>query len=147
MIGDGLTYVEPASAAGYRQVEHTADIALELWGPDEEALLEQGALALVELLTDGAAVPATADRQVEVEVVDDGDRLVRWLNEVIWLALVDGFVVASARFDLSDPGRLRAHVLGDSATAIVTEIKSATYHGLQIEREGPRLRARVVLDV
>ena len=139
--------MEPASEAGYRQVEHTADVALELWGPDEEALLEQGALALVELLTDGAAVPATADRQVEVEVVDDGDRLVRWLNEVLWLALVDGFVVASARFDLRDPGLLRAHVRGDSATPIVTEIKSATYHDLQIEREGPRLRARVVLDV
>jgi SHS2 domain-containing protein len=139
--------VEPASESGYRQVEHTADVALELWGPDEEALLEQGALAVVELLTDGAAVPATADRQVEVEVVDDGDRLVRWLNEVLWLALVDGFVVASATFDLRDPARLRAHVRGDSATPIVTEIKSATYHGLQIDREGPRLRARVVLDV
>jgi SHS2 domain-containing protein len=135
------------SDAGHRQVEHTADLALELWAPDDAALLEQGALAVVEVLTDGATVAATEERAVELEVVDEADRLVRFLNEVLWLAQVDGFVVASATFDLSDPQRLRARVRGNTSTPLVEEIKSATYHDLAIERRGPRLQARVVLDV
>lgn len=143
--GDEQDETEPD--AGHRQVEHTADVALELWGPNEAALLEQGALAVVELLTDGATVAATEERELELEAIDDGDRLVRWLNEVLWLAMVEGFVVAAASFDLEDPGRLRVRVRGDRTTPIATEIKSATYHDLQIVREGSRLRARVVLDV
>jgi SHS2 domain-containing protein len=135
------------SDAGHRQVDHTADVALELWGPTHEALLQQGALAIVELLTDGARVSANAERMVELDVVDEADRLVRWLNEVLWLAQVDGFVFASATFDLGDAERLRATVRGDTSTRCVTEVKSATYHDLTIEREGPTLRARVVLDV
>jgi hypothetical protein len=50
----------PCERRGHRQVEHTADVALELWGPDHAALLEQGALAVVELLTGGADVAATS---------------------------------------------------------------------------------------
>jgi SHS2 domain-containing protein len=133
--------------AGHRQVEHTADVALELWGPGHAALLEQGALAVVELLTGGADVAATEERTIELDVVDDADRLVRFMNEVLWLALVEGFVVASATFDLADPARLRATVRGSTSTPVVEEIKSVTYHDLAIERVGPRLQARVVLDV
>jgi SHS2 domain-containing protein len=133
--------------AGHRQVEHTADLALELWGPDHVALLEQGALAIVELVTGGEPLHADAERMIDLEVVDEADRLVRWLNEVLWLAQVDGFVAVSATFELDDPRRLRAHMRGDTSTACVAEIKSVTYHDLAIEVDGPRLRARVVLDV
>jgi SHS2 domain-containing protein len=139
--------------AGHRQVEHTADLALELWGPNDEALLEQGALGLVEILTGGAMVPPTEERAIDIEVVDEADRLVRWLNEVLWLASVEGFVMASVTFDLADPRRLRAHMLGDVSTPVVEEIKSATYHDLAIVRRAreetgsSRLEATVVLDV
>jgi SHS2 domain-containing protein len=135
------------SDAGHRQVEHTADVALELWGPTHEALLEQGALAIVELVTDGVRADANAERMIELEVVDEADRLVRWLNEVLYLAQVEGFVFASAAFDLGDAELLRATLRGSTSTPCVAEVKSVTYHDLTIEHEAGRLRARVVLDV
>ena len=135
------------SKAGYRQVDHTADLAIELWGPDHASLLDQGARAVVEIMTGGPRPQPAEQRFVDLEVVDEADRLVRWLNEVLYFAAVDGFLVAEATFDLSDPQRLRATVHGDTDTVLEDEIKSATYHGLVIESDGPRLQATVVLDV
>ena len=60
----------PMSDRGHRSVEHTADLAVELWAPDEPTLLAEGARALVELLTEGAAIHATAERTVELTALD-----------------------------------------------------------------------------
>lgn len=134
---------------GHRQVDHTADLALELWAPDEETLLQEGARAVVGLVTEGAEVEPLETRRVELESVDREDRLVRWMNEVLWLAIGEGFLVADARIVLSEKG-VTAEVWGepDAADRIRTELKSVTYHDLHVERDGAGVyRARVVIDV
>lgn len=149
------------SARGHRSIEHTADVALELWAPDEAALLVEGARALVELLTEGAAVPGptTADaptevtpplreRSIELRALDPEDRLVRWLGEVLYLAGTEGFLVHDATLEL--PGSdLRGTVRGQAGAAdrLRTEIKAVTYHDLRLDRGPGRVCARVVLDV
>ena len=45
-------------ARGHCQLEHPADLVLEFWAPSEAELLVEAAQALVEVLTEGAAVPA-----------------------------------------------------------------------------------------
>lgn len=132
---------------GYRQIEHTADLAFELWGADLGELLQEGARAVVDVLTDGRVPTGTDRRELEIAAFDDEDRIVRWLNEVIYLALVDGFVVTRADLECTDDG-LRAVVHGAVARDhIVTEIKSATYHDLRIGHDGDRMVATIVLDV
>ena len=136
------------SSAGAREVEHTADLALEIWGPDEPRMLEAGARAVVGLLTDGAQVSAQDVRSVELEAMDAEDRLVRWLNEVLYWASVEGFMVARAELEVTEDG-LRGRAIGqeDSAGLLKTEIKAATYHGLRVVRSEGRVQALVVLDV
>ena len=68
---------------GYRQIDHTADIALELWADSENELLIVGARAVTDILTDGAEVSEGAGREIAIDAVDRADRLVQWLNEVI----------------------------------------------------------------
>jgi len=133
---------------GHRPLEHTADLAVELWAPDEPALLVEGARALVELLTEGTEVRGTAERTVELSAIDPEDRLVRWLSEVLYLATVEGFLVDDARLELSESG-LRGTVRGqpDAAALLRTEIKAVTYHDLRLERGPAGVRARVVFDV
>lgn len=135
-------------SAGYRQVEHTADLALELWARDDAELLVVGARAIVELLTDGAAVGRSAQRTVELDVIDDADRLVRFLSEVLFMGMVEGFLVDDAHFEFT-PGCLRGTVHGqsDAQGLLRAEIKSVTYHDLVIERGEGRVCAVVVLDV
>jgi len=133
---------------GHRQIEHTADLAFEIWGADLGELLQEGARAVVDVLT-GERPPTGADsRDVVIDAIDDEDRLVRWLNEVIWLALGEGFVVDRAELETTPEG-LRGRVFGRAGArdCIVTEVKSATYHDLSIARDGDRLVATVVMDV
>lgn len=82
-------------SATHRTLDHTADVRLEIRAPSEEALLAEAALALVEALTEGEAPPALEERAVRVESLDAEDRLVRWLNEVLYLAVIRGFLMAS----------------------------------------------------
>jgi SHS2 domain-containing protein len=132
--------------SGHRQVEHTADLAIELWAPSEALLLREGALAVVEILTEGHPPAASETRTLQIESIDAGDRLVQWLNEIIYLATVDGFVTADASIVLAGSG-LTASVRGNQRDGIKTEIKSATYHDLRLEKVDGSWRARVVLDV
>lgn len=134
---------------GHRQVEHTADLAFELWAETEEALLLEGALAVVEVLTEREPISTDARRTIHVTAIDAEDRLVQWLNEIITLAVIEGFLVSEARITLGGSGDLRAELSGEESgwAKMKTELKSATYHALRIEREEHRLRAVVVIDV
>ena len=139
-------------ASGHRQVDHTADLALELWAPDECELLLEGARAVIAVLTEDAAVTHTSAREVKISAVDREDRLVQWLNEVLYLAVTEGFLFGDAEITLQDGG-LRATLRGeaDAGARIATELKSVTYHELRLEpgSESPsgEWRAHLVIDV
>ncbi len=145
-----MSHLDPPeqTIAGARQVEHTADLALELWGRTEAAMLEAGAQAVVAVMTDGADVAGEDLREVDVEAIDAEDRLVRWLNEVLYWASVEGFVLARAELQCSPSGvRGRAWGREHAADLLRTEIKAATYHDLHVVEDADRVVARVVLDV
>ena len=135
---------------GHRQIDHTADVALELWGDSEEELLAAGARAVTEILTGGGEVAELGERELAIDAVDPGDRLVQWLNEIIVAAVVDGFLFRSAAIELGGGTQLHAHARGEPGRhdRVVAELKSATYHDLALERTPPGpWRARVVIDV
>ncbi len=134
--------------AGWQQVEHTADVALELWAPSEPELLRVGARALIDLLTGGAQIQPTASRPVAIDAIDREDRLVQWLNHVIVAAVTDGFLYAGAELTLGETS-LVGEISGEAAADRVrTELKSATYHDLSLRRDASGMwRALVVIDV
>jgi SHS2 domain-containing protein len=137
---------------GYRQLEHTADLALELYGDDEAEVLVAGLEAMVAILTDGAPNLESnlelSEREVELDAVDPVDRMVRWLNEIVYVATVEGFIPAGAVVELGETG-LRATLRGESEarSRLRTEIKSVTYHEAELRRVDGGWRARVVVDV
>jgi SHS2 domain-containing protein len=124
---------------------------LELWAPSEAELLEEGAVALVSLLTEGAGPGAGPDseREVRLEAVDDEDRLVQWLNEILVLAVLEGWLFRGADIELAEPGILRAVLRGRAGGShrLAGELKSVTYHDLLLTGSGPGWRARIVVDV
>lgn len=136
--------------AGHRQVDHTADLALELWAPDEGALLVEAARALVGVLTEGAAVARRDTRALALSALDPEDRLVRFMNEVLFLAIAEGFLVADAELALRDDG-LDARLWGEAGAGarLRTELKAVTYHALalRLDADAGRAWARVVIDV
>jgi len=138
---------------GYRQLDHTADLAIEFWAPSEEGLLVVGGLALVELMTDeyeaDPDAETAAEHNVKIDAVDAADRLVRFLNEVLVAAVTDRFLLASADVKLSGEGGLHAAMRGEAVTpeTLVTELESVTYHDLELTHHDYGWYARVVIDV
>jgi SHS2 domain-containing protein len=143
------------TAPGHRWLEHTADLQLEVWAADEPALLLEAARAVVDALTEGAPLHHAPEvlRDVEIDALDAEDRLVRWLNEVLFLATVDGVFVQGGVLALHGAGGLSGRVQARDAgpDAVRAEIKSATYHEIALHHaaagDPARIVARVVLDV
>ena len=134
--------------SGFRQIDHTADLALQLWAPSEAELLRVGARAIVSTLTGGAEVRADATRSVSVDALDGEDRLVQWLNEIIYAAVTTGFVTASADIELGATSLTATlHGEADASAKIETELKSVTYHELKLEHTGDGWCAQIVIDV
>jgi SHS2 domain-containing protein len=139
----------PTVHRGYRQLDHTADLALEMWAPSEEDLLAAAAEAVTEIMTEGAELQATGQRTVVIDALDPADRLVQWMNDVVVAAVTEGFLYHSAAIELVGDTGLRAAVRGAPGAGgrVVTELKSVTYHDLELTRTGETWRARVVIDV
>jgi SHS2 domain-containing protein len=129
----------------YRWVEHTAELQLELEAPTEEALFVDALAAFAELVgRERAGEPAVHD--VRASAPDRAALLAEWLGELVFLAETQDFVPERATaLELSD-GELRARVEGRRGSPAHL-VKSVTYHGLELRRDGQGWRARVVLDV
>jgi SHS2 domain-containing protein len=135
----------------YRQLPHTADLGLRIWGSSREELFENAAEALMATITDRRRLRLLETREIKVEAYDLEALLVSWLNHLLYLYDVDGFLgrdfeifslraeqlTARARGEFFDPAR---HI-GKTA------VKAATYHHLEIFRQDHGWQATVILDL
>ncbi len=129
----------------YRWVEHTAELALDVEGDDEEQVFRDALAAFAELY-DGGGDNDPAQHVVELNGIDRGDLLAQWLDELVFLADTRSFVPQRVvELELRE-NALRAVVAGHVG-APRPVVKAVTYHGLEFRRERGRWRAHVVLDV
>jgi len=84
---------------------------------------------------------------VEVEAADRDALLVDWMNELIFRTEMRQKVYDEIRISSLSDRRLRADIRGAAPDGWRTAVKAATFHGLEIAREGAGYTGRVVLDV
>ena len=134
------------AGTGSREIEHTADWELEVWGPDMVALLVEAAMGMNRLLGIVVAEGSRRNRRIELEAADREALLVDFLAELLYLGEVDG--CAFDGFDLAVSGNRLTGTIGGAPIASQTkEIKAVTYHRLRIHETNRGLRTRVVFDV
>ena len=135
----------------YRQIGHTADVAYRIRGRSLAEIYVNAAEAMMATITDRRRLMPRETRLIEVEAPDREALLVSWLNYLLYLYDVDGFLgrifdivelsderlQAVARGEIYDPDR---HV---SKTAV----KAATYHHLEITSRNQGWQATVILDL
>jgi len=133
---------------GYRALEHTADVALLFWADEPRGIFQAAQEAVMEELTEGHKLKELSQRSLSVEALDLEDLLVRWINELLLLAICDGFLCARAELLLSERS-LEAQLFGqeEGYELIHNELKSATYHDLSFEPSERGFEARVIIDV
>jgi len=158
---------EEIPVPGVRGLDHTADIGLEIRGPDLAELFRRAALAAMWLVLDrqtgqaGEDRPQTQDveaRRVELAEEDLAMLLRSWLRTVLFWEETEGFVAIETKLIFlptplcdSPDGQafgLRGEVVGrfDRGPRI-REIKGVTLHGLQVEQLESGWVGRVIFDV
>jgi SHS2 domain-containing protein len=135
----------------YRQIPHTADLAWRLWGENLPQLFENAGRALSATLTDIRSLRRRETRQVSLESSDREALLVDWLNHLLYLFDIDGFIGRDFQVASLTSERLEARVAGDifdaSRHPSKTAVKAATFHKLAIVPAADGWRATVVLDL
>jgi SHS2 domain-containing protein len=145
LAGEGLP-------AGVREVEHTADAAIEAEGATlEECFARAAAGMFATFVRPGSE--AGEDRVLDVDVAADGlgELLLTWLEELLYRAEVGSLALHTFEVTEVAVGRVRGRVRGrplDGGELLTgPTIKAVTRHGLAVRRAGGRWRAHVIFDV
>jgi SHS2 domain-containing protein len=137
----------------FAEIEHTADLGLDLAGPTPAAVLEAALSGLVHVLFGGEPPrPAPeSERRVELRADSWPELLKAWLEALYRPIEEEGLVPVAARFEAVAPDDLRAVVSGAPVPremlAQASELKAVTWHELAFEPADAGWRARVIFDV
>jgi SHS2 domain-containing protein len=148
-----MTKAQPANSlkAAFREIEHTADLGVELTANDLTSLFSVAGEALYSLIAD----PSTIEMREEMAVSATGDTiddlLHAWLCELLALFNVQGFIGKECEIiELGDgqaTGKVKGERLDLKRHSFRTEIKGVTYHDFKFWQAGDTWHARVIFDV
>ncbi len=134
----------------YREIEHTADWALEVTAPDEASLLTEAARGMYALAGTRLAPVPSLSRRLELSAPDLEGLLVRFLEELLYLSESEGaaFDAFSLRVEFAgDEWHLHADLGGAPIEGMNKEIKAVTWHNLRVRRTPRGLHTVLVFDV
>jgi len=135
----------------YKLIEHTADISIRVKGSSLKSLFKNAALAMFDIMAaKQKSKPAKKETLKIFQKAQNIEELfVNWLNELLFLSATKGLIFTD--FDINSmtdeniEAMAKAEDIGNYK--IKTEVKAATYHGLQLKKTGSAWQAEVVLDV
>lgn len=135
----------------FREIEHTADLGIEVEADTSTALFHCAGLALFSLMVNAENVQQQEERSVAVQAENWEELFHDWLSHLLREFLQDGFIAASITIEEINPTHLSARLTGEKLDyerhEFETEIKAVTYHQLAVTQENGRWRARVIFDV
>lgn len=149
--------MKESTSKRYKVLEHTADLALEVYGRDLKELFGNAAFALFDVVTDLSRVEERVERTVRLSAFDLEQLLVNWLNELLYYHEVEQLLFK--RFEVTglDVGArhavplLEAIAYGESFREgrhiILTSPKAATHHKIEVVEVPEGWRARVIIDL
>jgi len=133
----------------YEQIDMSGDVGLRIWGEGLNELFENAGAGMSELITDTSVIKEHINKDVEIMSDSTESLLVQWLNELIYLFDVDGFIGKIFRVRIEN-NVLRAHVKGDNFNNEINErrllLKAATYHNLSL-KSNDHWEAFVIFDI
>jgi SHS2 domain-containing protein len=131
---------------GFRELPHTADLALHVWAFDLTALFAEAARGF-NALSGAQLLPGPRlVRSIQLEEMDPESLLVAFLTELVYAQEHDrlGF----DEFGLRVAGqRLTGKLRGARLLSLSKPIKAVTYHNLGISRTDRGYEVQIVFDV
>ena len=140
-------------SAGFELREHTADLALYVWGDRPETLFASAARGFYAAVGQLEAAGAQQQQTFEITLTapDLADLLVDFLSELLFLFDSRHAQLLSLQFPQLSETYLRAtgrlQPLDMERSAFDCGIKAVTRHNLAIESRPGRLETTIILDV
>jgi protein archease len=138
----------------FRQLEHTADLALEVTAPTLGELFCEALRGLADCVTEVEALEPLVRRPLEAEASDRERLLVEWLGDALFLFDTERllFCAGTAVVEETAAGwRVRGDAAGErfdpARHPFKVALKGVTYHRLRVAPQGEGWRATVVFDL
>ncbi len=139
---------------GYRFLEHTADLAVEVNAASLAELFSEALRAMTDCVTDVERVERRLSRGFELTGEDPELLLVDWLSELLCAFEIEGqlFSTAATRIGRRD-GKLEltaeagGEIYDPQRHPLKVLIKGVTYHGLEVREQDGVWRATIVFDI
>ncbi len=134
-----------------RQIEHTADVGIEVEADSLEELFEGAAVGMSCLMLDIGKVRGVEEREVSIHASDLAEMMFKWLNELLFLFETEEFLFHGFDVCRIEGENLEAKITGENYDPnrheILDEIKAATYHMMEVSKKNGKWFARVIFDV
>ncbi len=138
--------MKASAHAGFRELSHGADAALEVWAPDLEGIFRQSAVGMLELMGIEKEEDGGVERVLELSAPDDESLLVSLLSRMLFSIEQERLAFLVTDLQLA-PGRLKVTLAGAPVRTMQREIKAVTFNELAIRREESRFRVVIVFDL
>ncbi|MFX1302788.1 MAG: archease [Promethearchaeota archaeon] len=141
---------------GYRFLDHTADVSVEILGRNLEEAFEQTAYSLMETITPSLKlISPQIERIITIEAEDKEALLFDFLTEFLYLFDVDELVFNKIIIQPIKKSEkkyyLEAIVKGEKFDKRKhepgSEVKAITYSFMKIEEKKNRVRINIVFDI
>jgi SHS2 domain-containing protein len=137
--------------AWFTEIEHTADLAIEVRGADRAELFARAGCALFAVMVERDEVLAREERSIEVSAANREELLHAWLSELLELFGCEGFmardIVVTSIDDTHVAATLRGECFERGRHHYIREVKAVTFHDLRVTNADGEWRARVTFDV
>lgn len=141
----------PEKKSNYREIEHTADIGIEVEAENAPELFAAAAQALYGLLADPSGIRPKNEILVSTAGAGWEELLQAWLSELLAEFNLEGFVGNRCEITRIEAGHVEGKIKGEKLDLkrhrFHTEIKGVTYHQLKVWQDDDKWHARVIFDV
>jgi SHS2 domain-containing protein len=131
----------------FAEIEHTADIAIRVWGRDLAELFANAAYGMASYLTAVETVPLTAEAPVELTAEDAESLLVAWLSELLYIGERANVVFTTFEMVTVTPNQLEAVARGGPFQEHHGHIKAVTFSDLELVLTDEGYETVIVFDV
>jgi len=138
----------------FKQIEHTADIGVEIDGASLRELFINAANGMSGLMFTRHRDVSCFGRFKYAVSIKAGSReelLVRWLEEILYLFDCGGKVACDFEISEIDDMGLKGAIIACAFDPLIHtprhQIKAVTYHNLEIKEDGGRFSTVIIFDI
>ncbi|MCX7770369.1 MAG: archease [Proteobacteria bacterium] len=135
----------------FQVFDTTGDVGINVFGNNLKEIFEQAAIGLFSFFTDLESIEENIIKTVSIDAESYENLLIKWLNELIFLFDVEGFIGKRVKINNLNEKSLTAKIMGDlfdekkHSQGIL--IKAATYHKLKLEKKNKVWSASILFDI